>query len=166
MNAADHWNTENVFAALLLPGMGHEPVDHLKVCQQAADRLFELERDARKRRKYLGFIETEGRLGKEEVVEFNTWLFRESRWRSQMMDLFEEAEAKAEAKGKAEGRAEGKAEGKAGALLRVLSQRGVRLTGDQVREVEECHDLSTLDRWLDRAAVATAADEVFGQTRH
>jgi hypothetical protein len=160
--AAAYWDTGNLFAALTLPAMRHDPAVHVKVCEQAADRLFELEPDERKRRKYLGFIEREGRLKGPEVLEFRTWLARESRWSDQMMDMFEEVEVKAEAKG----RAEGEAKGKADALVRILSRRRVRLTGAQRRQIADCRDLPTLDEWLDRAVTAKTAGEVLGQTRH
>jgi hypothetical protein len=59
------------------------------------------------------------------------------------------------------GRAEGKAEGEAKAILRVLDKRGVALTAEQRDRVLACTDIATLEGWLDRALLATAADELF-----
>ena len=63
--------------------------------------------------------------------------------------------------GRAEGRAEGRTEGLAEGVLRVLAKRGIALTEEQRARVEGCADLDQLDVWLDRAAIATAASEVF-----
>ena len=55
----------------------------------------------------------------------------------------------------------GEARGEAKALVRVLKSRGVRLTSAQEELVTSCKDPDQLDRWLDRAATATSANEVF-----
>ncbi len=86
-----------------------------------------------------------------------------------LQDAYLKGEAKGkaegEAKGKAEGEAKGKAEGEAlamrAALLRVLSRRGVVLDAQVRARVESETDLARLERWLDAAAVATTASEVF-----
>lgn len=58
-------------------------------------------------------------------------------------------------------RGEGEAKGEAKAILRVLSARGVCVS-DEVRErVTGCTDIVQLERWLDRAVVATSVDDVF-----
>ncbi|GAA3899821.1 hypothetical protein GCM10022244_07490 [Streptomyces gulbargensis] len=64
-------------------------------------------------------------------------------------------------KGKAEGEAEGKAEGKAEAILRVLVARGLAVSDDVARRVSSCGDAGLLDRWLDRAITAAAAEDLF-----
>jgi hypothetical protein len=63
--------------------------------------------------------------------------------------------------GRAEGEAKGKTEGEAKAILRVLDKRGVTLTAEQRDRVLGCTDIATLEGWLDRALVATAAGELF-----
>ena len=61
---------------------------------------------------------------------------------------------------RAEARAEGKTEGKAEAVLSILKARGLE-PSDTVRErVLSCTELDLLERWLQRAATASAADEV------
>lgn len=65
------------------------------------------------------------------------------------------------AEGRAEGLAEGSAEGRSDAVLRVLDKRGVVLSEEQRARVAGCIDLDQLDAWLDRAATATRASEVF-----
>jgi hypothetical protein len=60
---------------------------------------------------------------------------------------FERGRAEGEAKGKAEGEAKGKAE----ALLKIVTHRGLTLTGEQRRSIMGCTDVATLERWLDRA---------------
>lgn len=58
-------------------------------------------------------------------------------------------------------RAEGRAEGLANSVLRVLAKREVAVSDEQRARVEGCTDLDQLDTWLDRAATATEASEVF-----
>jgi hypothetical protein len=58
--------------------------------------------------------------------------------------------------------ARGKAEGKAEAVLRVLTKRGLPLTPPQQRQISECTDLATLDRWLDDALTAASVAELLG----
>jgi hypothetical protein len=61
---------------------------------------------------------------------------------------------------KAELRSSGKAEGKAEAVLAVLKARGVAVSEVVRNRVLDCHDLSTLDRWLARALTAASDAEV------
>ena len=56
---------------------------------------------------------------------------------------------------------QGKAEGKAEDLIKILKRRGMAVTDEQQRQIVACTDLSTLDRWLDRAFSVTAVDELF-----
>ncbi|WP_343242209.1 hypothetical protein [Streptomyces sp. SID9727] len=56
-----------------------------------------------------------------------------------------------------EGRAEGRAEG----LLLVLGVRGVALTDADREKITTCTDPQLLHRWLQRAATASSAEEVF-----
>jgi hypothetical protein len=64
------------------------------------------------------------------------------------------------AEGWAEGRAEGQAEGRAAALLQVLDRRGIPVSDAQRQEILHCRDLDRLDRWLSRALLASAAEDV------
>jgi len=54
------------------------------------------------------------------------------------------------------------AEGEARALLRVLERRAIATSVEQRERVLACSDVATLEAWLDRAATATTAREVFG----
>ena len=56
---------------------------------------------------------------------------------------------------------ESKAEGIAEALIRVLDARGLAPTDEQRQRVASCADPAQLDRWVDRAATAVTAAEVF-----
>ncbi|MEV6098954.1 hypothetical protein [Nocardia sp. NPDC051981] len=60
------------------------------------------------------------------------------------------------------GEAEGQAKGEAKALLAVLRSRGITVDESTVARVGACTDIEQLDVWLDRAATARFADEVFG----
>jgi hypothetical protein len=73
------------------------------------------------------------------------------------------AQGKAEGReeGLAEGKAEGRAEGEAAAVLAVLAARGIAVTRDQESQVKSCTDLNRLNGWLQRAATAESADQVF-----
>jgi hypothetical protein len=57
-------------------------------------------------------------------------------------------------------REEGRAEGIATSILTVLEARGIAVSPDQREEILRCSDLDRLRHWLDRAALATTADEV------
>lgn len=72
----------------------------------------------------------------------------------------EEIEAKKRAEGRAEGLAEG-ANTMAAALLDVLAARCLVPDDAQVQQIRSCRDLSTLQRWLTRAAVADSLAAVF-----
>jgi hypothetical protein len=71
-----------------------------------------------------------------------------------------ELEARGEARGEAKGKAEGKAEGKQEALLLLLSTRELPVSSAQRRRIQGCTDLEVLDRWIQRAARASSADDV------
>jgi hypothetical protein len=74
-----------------------------------------------------------------------------------------QGEASGRAQGEADGRAQGEASGRANALLALLAARGIAIDDGRRSELIACSDLSTLDRWIARAAVATSAGEVFGK---
>ncbi len=61
----------------------------------------------------------------------------------------------------AEGREEGRAQGEAHALLTFLAARGFVVDAELQARVRGCTDLGQLDRWIARAAVVRALDEVF-----
>jgi predicted transposase YdaD len=71
----------------------------------------------------------------------------------------------AEARGEARGRAQGEAKGKAEAVRKILTKRGLPIMPHQHRQIHECTDLATLDRWLDQALTAASVDELFAKTR-
>jgi hypothetical protein len=60
----------------------------------------------------------------------------------------------------AEAEARGKAEGRAAAILAVLESRGIEVSTEQGQEIQGCHDLDRLDRWLSRAALVSAAEDL------
>jgi hypothetical protein len=62
---------------------------------------------------------------------------------------------------KTESKAEGLGEGTATAIVAVLTARGVALSEDLRDRILSCSDLTRLNRWLARAAVASSATEVF-----
>lgn len=65
-------------------------------------------------------------------------------------------------RGRTQGKAEGVVEGKVDTLLKLLSQRGLRVTADQRRRISTCVDLAILDGWLDRVLLASSVDELLG----
>jgi hypothetical protein len=64
------------------------------------------------------------------------------------------------AKGLAQGEAKGEAKGLAKAVLRLLATRGVRVGTASRRRIQDCTDVATLERWLERALNATRLSEV------
>jgi hypothetical protein len=70
-----------------------------------------------------------------------------------------EGEAKGKAEGEAKGKAEGEAKGKAEALIAVLAARGFALSDDLRAKILDCHDPTTLDRWITQAVTAASPGE-------
>ncbi|WP_236064669.1 hypothetical protein [Streptomyces poriferorum] len=62
-----------------------------------------------------------------------------------------------------EGRAQGRAQGRADSLLLVLDVRGIALTEAAREKITACADTQLLHQWLERAATATTAEEVFAK---
>jgi len=60
-------------------------------------------------------------------------------------------------------RAEGQAEGRADDVIKILETRGLPVSESQRQEFLRCRDLDRLDRWLRRAVLARAADEVVAE---
>lgn len=70
---------------------------------------------------------------------------------------------KAVADGWADGRAAGKAEGIVNALWMVLRARKLEPTKAQRVRIETCRDHRQLERWLQKALLATRVGEIFGR---
>ncbi len=62
----------------------------------------------------------------------------------------------------AQGEAKGRAEGRAGAIIAVLSARGIEPSAETLEHINNCTDLEQLDEWVRRAVTANSADELFG----
>ena len=60
----------------------------------------------------------------------------------------------------AEGRSEGEIAALARAILAFLAARGVAVSSEARAHIEACKDVSTLDRWIVRAASANSVEEV------
>ena len=60
----------------------------------------------------------------------------------------------------AAGEARGEARGRAEAIVQILEARGIAVSPAQRQKILSCTDVSRLDRWLTRAVVAAAVDEV------
>ena len=56
----------------------------------------------------------------------------------------------------------GEARGEAKAVLKILTKRGLSITPHQHRQISECTDLTTLDRWLDHSLTVGSVDELLG----
>ena len=76
-----------------------------------------------------------------------------------------EGRSEGRSEGRAEGRSEGRAEGQAialrVALLRVLETRGLKPSAERLADIEAA-DAEQILAWLDRAALASRIDDVFG----
>jgi flagellar biosynthesis/type III secretory pathway protein FliH len=69
------------------------------------------------------------------------------------------------AEGREEGRAEGHAAGLADALLTVLQGRGIAVPDAARERIRAEKDPRRLNRWLERAGVATSIDDLLGDAR-
>jgi hypothetical protein len=63
--------------------------------------------------------------------------------------------------GREQGREEGRAAGEARALLLVLRSRGIEVSAEAARRIEEERDDARFEVWIRRAATATSLDDVF-----
>ncbi|MEV4332987.1 hypothetical protein AB0K02_20980 [Streptomyces sp. NPDC049597] len=66
-------------------------------------------------------------------------------------------------KGIEEGREEGRTEERSQMVLRVLDKRGIPASSALRERIAACTDADVLDRWLDRAFTAAAAEDIFAQ---
>lgn len=78
-----------------------------------------------------------------------------------MQKTWEQIRAEGRVEGRAEGRVEGRAEAGARNLLGVLRVRGIFVSDPARERILAETQLETLDRWLERAVLATSIDEVF-----
>ncbi|MCD0448489.1 hypothetical protein LO762_04660 [Actinocorallia sp. API 0066] len=62
---------------------------------------------------------------------------------------------------RAEGEARGAAKYKAEAIVAFLKARGVLVPHTVRDRITACADLDQLDRWIERAATVTSADQLF-----
>ncbi|WP_405687330.1 hypothetical protein [Streptomyces sp. NBC_00057] len=62
-----------------------------------------------------------------------------------------------------EGRAEGRAQGRAEGLLLILDVRGIAITDETREKITSCDDPQLLHQWLNRAATAATAEELFAE---
>lgn len=73
---------------------------------------------------------------------------------------FAEGEAKGEARGRAEGEAKGEARGRATAILEILEERGLSISGAARKRILACTDLDQLKRWTRQAATVPRARDL------
>lgn len=79
-----------------------------------------------------------------------------------MQSTWEKAREEGRDEGVTEGRKEGRAEEAARAVLTVLRARGISLPEEVRERILAQKDMELLERWLEKAAVATSAVEVVG----
>jgi hypothetical protein len=61
----------------------------------------------------------------------------------------------------AQGIAQGIAQGETRILLKIIKSRGIRLTDEQLDQVNSCTDPDQVDLWADRALNAASANDIF-----
>jgi hypothetical protein len=164
LNALDYVKSRNVVARILLPCMHIPDERRVEVVIEALEGVVTLVRNRHLQRKYADFVAMYGRLSETEDVELERRV-KQRPWGRSMMGWFGKAEAKGEARGLAKGEARGLAKGRAdkarALVLRALQKRQVRLTSADKKRIASCTDLDKLDRWFDRALVATTVGQVF-----
>ncbi len=99
----------------------------------------------------------------ENQTQFNATELREL---EATMDVFERAEkfrAEVIQKGRLEGKLEGKLEGERIALHLVIASRKIALTPEEQARINACDDPRTLQSWLQNAAIAGTATDVFAE---
>ena len=73
---------------------------------------------------------------------------------------FGEGRAAGVAEGRAAGVAEGVAKGLREGLLSVLAAKGLEPNDEELRRIRNCDDTTALQRWLERALVATTVGDL------
>lgn len=71
-----------------------------------------------------------------------------------------EGKAEGLAEGEARGEAKGEAKGLSKAILRLLAARGLRVDEASQERIQNCRDVATLERWLDRSLNAARLSDV------
>ena len=77
-----------------------------------------------------------------------------------MQQTWEDARTEGRAEGRAEGRTEGRTETRADDVLTVLRVRRIAVPDAVRRQIQAERDLARLERWLERAIVASSIAEV------
>ena len=77
-----------------------------------------------------------------------------------MYKTWEETRTEAHTKGLTKGRAEGRAEAQANAVLTALRVRGIAVSEAVRKRILAQKELPRLERWLEKAIVATSISEV------
>ncbi|MCA9709123.1 MAG: hypothetical protein KDK70_24985, partial [Myxococcales bacterium] len=72
-----------------------------------------------------------------------------------------EGHAQGLSEGLSEGHAQGLSEGMLEMLERLLDRRGLQISAEQRERMRTCRDPARLQRWFDRAIMATHALEIF-----
>lgn len=75
-------------------------------------------------------------------------------------EMIEQGVQKGLARGRQEGLQEGLLRGRAEGILRILTARGVHADETARQRILTCTDMTTLDRWFDRALNATTLSDV------
>lgn len=103
----------------------------------------------------------------ERIDQAPTRTTHEQEFLMAMVKTWEERKAESQAQGRAEGlaegRAEGRTEGQAKALLTVLRIRGIAVPDAARERIVTQTDLEVLERWLEKAAVASSIDHVLDE---
>jgi len=129
-------------AGLSVTAHGHgDPTTAAKIALAVAKAAMDLH-DKEQRLLYLGLIENALSEAAKEIF----------RMMPEAPKYFSESQRRSYSKGAAEGEAK--------ALLKILTQRGLSVSEDQRHQINECTDLPTLDRWLDRALLVTSVEEL------
>jgi len=77
-----------------------------------------------------------------------------------LLDTSPEVKEQLILEGRAEGREQGRLEATRAALRRVLASRRLIPSEQEDARIAACSDVAVLDRWLDRAGIASSVGEV------
>lgn len=154
--AEQYKDSANIVARITLPTMAYARRQVIDIMAWAL-RGLEMEPDAEKRFKYMGFIDAYSQLDDNEYQAFTQRYPKEEHT---MTSIAQRAMAQGLNQGLHQGRQEGRQEGEATVLLRLLTRRFGPLGAPMTQRVRQASS-AELEQWADNILDARTLDEVF-----
>ena len=162
--AEDYLESNNIVARLNLPNMRYDHERRIEIYAAAVNGLITLEKDERKQRKYIDFIDIYANLSEDELKRYQNSYLREVELMSGLgqalrQEGLEKGIHQGIEQGIEQGMQKGMQKGEALVLARLMERRFGPLPEPIQRRIESA-DAETLLRWSERILVANSMEEV------